>query len=197
MNVLHHPNPGTHFDRYLEEFNAVKNVVGKNAKVLSFGCSRGDECRSLANIFSGEIHGFEIDVAQQQQNIKDNSHANIVYLNELKTDEKYDAIFCMSVLLKHVHYGEKATYPFALFEQCIVDLDQMLSEGGVFCIVNSNYRITDTKLGANYDAVGKTVNPKYTPIVPLYKPNGEPINRADFPYSVFRKNKTQLRVTNP
>ncbi|GJM28471.1 MAG: hypothetical protein DHS20C17_11060 [Cyclobacteriaceae bacterium] len=153
----------TKIDRYPGIFNAVKDCYPLNQrgpkKILSFGCSTGEECATLRNYFPGcEIVGADIN----RKNLKkcrekfDDDYLSFIYSDPdlIRKESPYDIIFCLSVLCRweetELVNNCEDIYPFSRFEQQLNLLDQVLSPGGLLVIYNSNFRFSDSKLYRNY-----------------------------------------------
>jgi chemotaxis methyl-accepting protein methylase len=144
-------------DRYPELFTEAKEAQGnnKNIKILSFGCSTGEECFSLKKYFPGaSIIGVDINRQNLKKAASKNIFKDVKFLNSteenIKTEGNYDLIFCLSVLCrwedtKYVDNCEKL-YSFKKFESTLLMLTDNLLPNGLLVIYNSNFRFEDTSV---------------------------------------------------
>lgn len=177
MTQINQSNNYTQYDRYPEIFEEVKKIVNDNKKILSFGCSYGQECLTLKNKYflDSEIDGYDIN-----NNIKVCPNINFYSdYNKLKT---YDLIFCMSVLCKWPENTDN--YYFELFEKTLIEIDKLLNIDGYLCIYNSKYLFTDSIISKKYSIVNTEY--KDTGFVTKYDKNNKKIK--NYPYFLFRKN---------
>ena len=103
MNIVNQISNFTKENRYTEIFCEIKNIISdrNNLKILSFGCSTGEECKTLCSYFPDAlITGYDICEDIINKNILNNQNKNIIYTNNSNDLllNKYDIIFCMSVL---------------------------------------------------------------------------------------------------
>jgi chemotaxis methyl-accepting protein methylase len=67
-------------NRYPEIFTEVKTKYPTPRRILSFGCSTGEECITLHTYFPrSRVIGFDIDNKIIEQNKIQNKHENIEY----------------------------------------------------------------------------------------------------------------------
>lgn len=152
--MIHQKNNTTQYNRYPEIFKVCKSYFkGKTPKILSFGCSTGEECWSLTHYFPySKITGVDIDKDILFKAELQNHHININYTTELKGE--YDLIFAMSVLCKWEDTMDKqdisSIYHFKQFSGQVKELDSHLSKGGLLVIYNANFRLKDTDIYSKY-----------------------------------------------
>lgn len=157
---IHQVEHTTKRDRYPDVFEAARSYfesTGKQpSKILSFGCSTGDECFTLRTYFAdsfivgADINKVSLSIAESQRSDK-----NIKFVastaSNLAELGPFDAIFAMSVLCRWPETkflrDSSAIYPFDKFSKTIALLDSCLSPEGLFVIVNANYRFNDAICG--------------------------------------------------
>jgi hypothetical protein len=144
-------------NRYPHIFSKCAEIKTGKIKILSFGCSTGEECFSLREYFPlAEIEGVDInekclDIARSKN--KDN---NIIF-NSAVTSNSFDWIFCMSVLCREIPDVKlddcSRYYRFSQFENELDHLIDRLSPNGGIVIYNSNFKFCDTRFFSSFDVV--------------------------------------------
>lgn len=154
----------TYMDRHPDIFEFLKIQFGdKNIRILSFGCSTGEECFSLrkylpnAHITGVDINPTSIETAKKS-NLRDEKMEFLnLTIDNLKMLEKFDAILGLSVLCKNPEAKElldiSSIYPFSLFNDAISKLDSNLNPNGFLIIRSSNFRMRDTDVFVKYDII--------------------------------------------
>lgn len=170
--------PGSHqltsttsYNRYPEIFTAVrklfKNDNTADLKILSFGCSTGEECFTLNEYFPGAaIIGADISWINLIRAVWRNRHKNIGFVysssKNLRAHAPYHIIFCMSVLCRWEDTKDLDDcghiYPFEKFHATVTELASLLAEGGILVIYNSNFRFEDTDIFSNFEIIPAPVN---------------------------------------
>jgi SAM-dependent methyltransferase len=160
--MVHQTTQATHYDRYPELFQQVSNLFynKENKRILSFGCSYGDEVMALKDIYfrPSIIDGVDIEnevVLEAKK--KAVRQANIImdYNSFIRDEEtKYDCIFAMSVFCRweDTEYTDNCAkiYSFDEFEHGLRILDSKLKVDGVLVIYNSNFCLEHSSIGAKY-----------------------------------------------
>ncbi|MBX2967382.1 MAG: methyltransferase domain-containing protein [Cyclobacteriaceae bacterium] len=156
-------------NRYPDLFECSKqataNFESDKIRILSFGCSTGEECFSLRQYFPlSHIIGADIDRANLEAANRKNKDKQIdfIFSNEtnIKNTGPYQAIFCLSVLCrwedtKDLTNCEKV-YPFSRFDKTLKMLSGHLVKGGILVIYNSNFRFEDSGLFSDFEVVPTT-----------------------------------------
>src|SRR3989338_5550605 len=176
----------TAFDRYPEIFSETKKILEYQVpkRILSFGCSFGEECKTLNKYFpEAEIHGLDITSEIIQTNNANNTNAMIHYHDNLaELGDKFDLIFAMSVLC---YWPERrGNYSFQTFADTIEVIDKLLNKGGHLCIYNSKYLFTDTEICNKRYSVIETEH-RETGFVHKYNISGTKVE--GYPYFLFQK----------
>jgi len=189
MNKINQTRNDTLYDRYPEIFKEIKEILNKNniinPTILSFGCSTGEEVKTLnEKYFSNSlIDGYDLcDTFIEKLNTENKNDKLKYYSNSTKL-QKYDLIFCMSVLC--IWPSNPEQYKFSLFEETLNDIDKLLNTGGYLCIYNSRYIFSDTELSKNYEPVN--TNYKETGFVTKYYKDLSFIK--PYPFYLFKKMK--------
>ena len=166
----------TFMNRHPDIFEFLKEKYKeKDVRILSFGCSTGEECFSIrkympkAHIIGVDINPQSIKTANENP-LKD-SKMEFIKLNpsELFQIDKCDVILALSVLCKNPEAQElkdiKAIYPFSRYDLVIKQLDEILQKDGTIIIRSSNFRFRDSSVFNKYEVISyeKQRVPKYFP----------------------------------
>ena len=154
---VHQDHSLTWSDRYPRLFAAARELLADrpDARLLSFGCSSGEEVLTLRQYFPrASIVGAEIN------------HRLLRTCRRLPVDEAirfipstpaalaesgpYDAIFCMAVFTRRPHEIERRGlrdignfYPYHRFAEQLRDLVLLLADGGLLIVEHALYRVED------------------------------------------------------
>jgi len=148
----------TELDRYPEIFLTCSKLKEGDVKILSFGCSTGEECQTLRKYFPlAEIIGLDVNENVLKKAIKNNSDKKIKFHSVLN-ENSFDLIFCMSVFCRHINNGEcddpfYTHYTFKQFEKTLKELISTLKHNGAIIIYNSNFRFCDTKFSNLFKSI--------------------------------------------
>jgi len=169
----HQVSTYTREDRYPALFSALREAVGDRAvRVLSVGCSTGEELRALreylpaAVIVGTDVNKHALAVARRESR-----DANTVIVEPAKLVGRFDVIVCASVLQRSAtrRLGVSDTnvvYPFAAFESALARLDTLLAPGGVLLLHHADYRLRDTALAARYEALEGAIDATWHAFTP-------------------------------
>jgi SAM-dependent methyltransferase len=165
--ALLQPWPFTRADRHPEFFMFIQRCFAEVARprLLSFGCSTGEEVFALAEMLPhADVEGIDINpacVAKARRKAGKDMRSRVAfYCGDTIPDvaESYDAIFCLSVL-RHARLDDERpvhcteVMSFTRFERVVRDADFALKPGGFLIIWGSNFRFSDTPYMASYDLV--------------------------------------------
>jgi hypothetical protein len=158
----------TKADRYPKVFRTVVEVTtasGMTApRILSYGCSTGEEASTLATKYFPQSEVFGVDVsadalAEAKANYGDNPRIRF----EMSTEETlskaglFDVIFAMSVLCRWPQSRKvdnvASMFPFEVFEKQAVLLDGLVKPGGILIIYNANYSFLQSDASRGYDLI--------------------------------------------
>ena len=154
----------TFMNRHPDIFEFLKEKYKeKDVRILSFGCSTGEECFSIrkylpkAHIIGVDINPKSIKTATENP-LKD-SKMEFIKLNpsELIQIDKCDIILALSVLCKNPEAQElkdiKSIYPFSRYDLMIKQLDKILQKDGTIIIRSSNFRFRDSSVFNKYEVI--------------------------------------------
>ncbi len=176
----------TYNNRYPKLFSESARITSLNqdSKVLSFGCSTGEECFAIKKTFpSAKIIGVDINKTNLKRAVNTNQNDDIKFLlsspENISAEGPYDIIFCLSVLCrwddtKNLRNCEKI-YPFAKYNSTIEMLAGNLKKGGLMVIYNSNFRFEDTSIFQDFEII-ETPSIASSGFVNKFDANNESIN---------------------
>lgn len=160
------PYPHTLPDRYPWLFDYAAAVLDgiQAPRLLSFGCSRGDEVFSLRRRFpEAFIKGLDIDpgnIAACRRRSRPDDRASFQVASSPRGEplDHYDAIFCLAVLCHGDLTARRArrSQPlmrFGDFERTLADLAGRLKPGGLLFLYATNFRFSDTAVADGFDVV--------------------------------------------
>ncbi len=191
----------TSSNRYPELFNFAKDFFhgeGRSKiKILSFGCSTGEECFALAGYFPGsQITGVDINKSNLTLARKRNTNPDISFLlssqDIIKNNGPYDLILVMSVLCRWPASNFKKNisklYPFKRFDARLMFLNGVLNPGGLLLITNANYRFSDSSHFSEY-IEHKTPADTEADLVPKFSKEGKKLDIKPCSSFIFEKLK--------
>jgi len=176
-------------NRYPVLFEETKKNLNRfdesTLKILSFGCSTGEECFSLRSYFpASSIIGIDINSRNISKARKRSKDSGIVFSLGTEIESlaqgPYHAIFCLSVLCRWEDTKDKenceAIYPFEKFQSTITQLSEALIPEGLLIIYNCNFRFEDTEVFSRYEIVPTSL--QISGFVTKFDANNNRINDA-------------------
>jgi len=176
----------TKYNRYPKIFREIKREIPMPNNILSFGCSTGEECNSLNNIYfpNTNIIGFDISEEVINSNRKNNINDYISYEFDIsKINVRFDLVLAMSVLC--VWPENRGRYDFKTFKETLDKIDNLIKVGGYLCIYNSKYLFSDTLLFKNKYSIIST-NYTESGFVTKYTKTNVKLNNP-YPYFLYQK----------
>ncbi len=156
---MHQAPNYTSLDRYPSIFARTAEVRPDARRVLSFGCSTGEECVTLKKYFpSAAVVGADINplnLISAYRRFWSNG-VRFIYASDrhLRQAAPFDVIFCMAVLRvpRDIQArGQLAReYPFELYNGRVDLLDLLLSVNGLLVIHKAIYRFCDSRVASKY-----------------------------------------------
>lgn len=173
--MVRRPAPGefqpytyTRNDRYPWLFGFAADRIGSRAdlRILSFGCSRGEEVFSLRRYFpTAAIKGIDINArniarcrARARATGFPNGSFEVAATTAGEPTGSYDAIFCLAVLLNgdlttsHAQRSDPLLR-FETFDRMVGDFSRCLKSGGLLVLHTTNFRFCDTSVAGGFDVV--------------------------------------------
>jgi SAM-dependent methyltransferase len=147
---LHQTTPFTLEERYPELFDLAARLCPNARRILSFGCSTGEELVALRRRFpSAVIIGAEINSRSRRiakKRVANDSQAEVVAPGEVPG--RFDLVFALAVLQREPKWIEDMEiddlsfhYPFDRFDKAVRELVDRLETGGLLCVSNTHYPI--------------------------------------------------------
>lgn len=137
--TLHQVSGHTEPDRYPELFDLAAKLQPEAARILSFGCSTGEEIEAIRRRFpAAEIVGAEINPKSRsaaRRRMRNDARAQVVGPHAIQGE--FDLIFALAVLQVQPHRvvdagidNLSAIYPFERFDRQVSGLAGRLRPGG-------------------------------------------------------------------
>jgi SAM-dependent methyltransferase len=168
----------------------VQSQLGatNKVKILSYGCSIGDEAFSLRQYFpNATIKGIDINsanIAVCRKRLKAAPDSGIAFQTAASSEEEssatYDAIFCMAVL-RHGSLGLPGVtrcdhvIRFEDFARAVADFERCLKPDGVLIMRHSNFRLCDAPAGQAFETILQLPT---GPGTPLFGPDNRLLFRS-------------------
>jgi SAM-dependent methyltransferase len=209
---LFQPEPTTAEDRYPTLFQFVRDHLGDGSdrRILSFGCSTGEEVFSLRRYFPlARIKGVDIN----RRNIKE-CRARLARIGgdpDLSFDiagsainepaAHYDAVFAMAVF----RHGELGAAPprcdhlirFADFERSVGELAVSLKPRGLLILRHANFRFGDTARASAFKQLRVATSNPNLARTPIYGRDDRLLSGAREDDGVFEKQFVPASPTRP
>lgn len=161
---LFQPYTTTGPDRYPEEFGTVRDLLtADEPRILSFGCSSGDELLTLHDYFpSAHIRGIDANplaVRTARKRTAGTGRITVVKGVDARAEApaSYDVVLALAVF----RHGALSDSParceeyirFADFERTVDGLAAAVKPGGFFVHRHANFRFTDCEAAGAFERV--------------------------------------------
>lgn len=166
-------------------------------KILSFGCSTGEEVKTLNDYMPhATIIGVDINEWCINQCRKNNTSPFHFFYSRISKEfenlQDLDAIFCMAVFQRTENRVNKNNtkaigFSFEQFEREIILLDSKLKLKGLFIIDNADFNFMDTLVANRYTPLN-FINNLLLRNRPMFNKKNEKIAEQAFLCRVFVKN---------
>lgn len=188
-----HQTSGTSWsDRYPELFDLAAKLAPDARRILSFGCSSGEELEALRRRFpDAGIVGAEINPRLRKlAAVRMAADPSVRVVAPGRIDGSFDAVFALAVLQRLPDQVAKRgvmdlsrSYPFERFDAAVSSLGARIRPGGLLCVTNAHYRVEDSSAAALFDAVdGSPAMPH-----PLFGRDSRRLSPDAVARSIFRK----------
>jgi SAM-dependent methyltransferase len=192
---LHQTTPHTEEERYPVLFDMVAKLAPGAHRILSFGCSTGEELVALRRRFGNAvIVGAEINPRSRRiakRRVARDSHATVQRPHAIAG--KFDIVFALAVFQREPHkvveidlQDLSSHYPFERFDRALSSLVARLRPGGLLCVAHALYPV---EVGSAADALESI---SISPVMegPLFGSDGKRIERPDA-RTIFRKRSSK------
>jgi len=171
-DVQHQRSHTTAYNRHPRMFRLAAASVSKKLrpeelKILSYGCSTGEEPHCLSTMYfpGARVIGMDVSERVLEQARQKHSAEGIEYVlstaSNLSRYGPYDCITAMSVLCRWPASENlddiSGLYTFSQFEDAVRDLDANLRVEGILVIFNSNFNFLDTVFASRYEVIPMTL----------------------------------------
>jgi hypothetical protein len=204
VTLLYQKGGRTQFDRYPHLFSALRDQLDDHPtpRVVSFGCSVGDETLSLraylptARIFGTDVNRTRIRIARKRvadPKIRFHACASLAALGE----GEVDAIVCLSVMHRSALLHEWPTdcrphMTFQTFEKAIRDFDQHLKVGGFLLLYHTSFEFLETDCARRYTPLYLVEPLSHSPSK-RYDRNNQPVLvPMEQRYALYRKDSSSV-----
>jgi SAM-dependent methyltransferase len=188
---VHQTTSQTAEDRYPELFDLLAQLAPAAQRILSFGCSTGEELVAIRHRFLvAEIVGAEIN--PRSRRIAARRTAGDSLITVVPPDGiagSFDLLFALAVLQREPHKIAEMQiddlsphYSFERFDAAVRELVARLRTGGLLCVENAHYRIEDSSAVAELEPVRGS--PAMTGL--LFGPDGRRLSGVTA-QTIFRK----------
>jgi len=196
---FHQTSHQTETNRYPDLFEICQDFFKKQevSKILSFGCSTGEEVFSLGDYLPrATIIGTDISNWCIKECLKKTVDKRFVFVHSKSEQfdrlENLNAILCLAVF-QHPNNREesvdKATkYLFSQFEKQLILLDKKLKTGGLLLIDHCDFNFLETSIALKYFPL-RVDNNKLFRERPLFNKSNQKISNTTEIYRVFLKSK--------
>jgi SAM-dependent methyltransferase len=193
-------------DRYPWLFEFAKANVSKSADVrlLSFGCSRGEEVFTLRKYFpEAFIKGIDIarsNISRCEARARAEEATGMTFAVAANTEAEpagcYDAIFCLAVLcLGDLTVSDRNRCDpylyFKDFERMVTDFGRCLRPEGILFLLTTNFRFCDAAVSKDFDVVLEADLAQLAPDV-LFDSNNRLLPGVRYRPAAFRKRKLPI-----
>ncbi len=194
-NQYHQFSNFTEPNRYPDLFEMAQQHFGQyeNPKLLSFGCSTGEEVATLAQYLpKATLVGADInDWCLKQATKKYPKHQFLHSLSEdFEQENDFDTIFCLAVFQnpenRHNPRLQQSAYGFEQFESQLIALDQKLKVGGLLFIDHCDFNFIETSLMPRYQ-IAHFPNNQVVRQRPIFNRKNQKIADKNINFRVFRK----------
>lgn len=188
---VHQTTPQTAEDRYPQLLDLAAKLAPTAERILSFGCSTGEELASLRRRFAdAEIVGAEINPRSRaiaRRRVRNDARTSVVGPKEIRGS--FDLMVALAVFQREPHKIAEmdiddlsAIYPFGRFDRAVRDLVTRLRPGGLLCVDHAMYRVEDSSAVVELEPV--TESPPNDSL--LFGRDGRRLRRASG-RTLFRK----------
>lgn len=195
---FHQTSHYTEINRYPDLFEICRDHFKHkpDIRILSFGCSTGEEVFSIGKYLpDARITGTDISKWCIRECRKKNKNKNLDFVHcrseKFNKLNNLDAIFCLAVFQhpdnRLMSTGSASEYLFSQFENQIIILDKKLKTGGLLFIDNCDFNFFETVVSEHYSPLEHDLN-RILRERPLFDRANKKILGITYTYRVFMKN---------
>lgn len=147
IEVTHQQSHETRPNRFPKIFSSIQKMRPNPTRILSFGCSTGEECFTLAEMFpDAEIVGVDIDPWVIETAKKNNKYKDRVsFVTSLENAGEFDVVFCLMVF-----FSIYDKYEFQTFDEAVKTLNEFIAHNGLLVIYTAKYDFMRTTPAENF-----------------------------------------------
>lgn len=153
------PFPDTYPERYPQLFDALAERLSPlpAPRILSFGCSSGEEVRAMRQrLPQARIVGIDLNPRMIAKARAADPDGDYRIAAAPEPEERFDAILALAVFRHGVLEAERPercsdVLPFSRFADGVAMLDRALGPGGWLALWYNHYRFADTPSAPGYD----------------------------------------------
>ena len=187
----------TQIDRYPDLFKMAKQKLDsiEHPKILSFGCSTGEEVATLSTyIPHATFVGIDINTWCIKKANRRYASENRRFFHSLSPEflslQDFDAIFCLAVFQhpenRHNKNRRVSDYPFEQFENQLKELDHKLKSKGLLFIDHCDFNFLETNLMPNYQIATFDGNQKVRQR-PIFNKKNQKVSEYQNLFRVYQK----------
>ncbi len=137
-------------NRFPKIFESAKQLQPTAQRIMSFGCSTGEEAMTLAELFpAAEVVGVDIDFTSVKAARENNRFKDRVYFHtDPGATGKYDLVTCLMVL-----FSLDKPVPLESWKAAIRQIDKHVNLGGVVILYTSEYDFGEVEVCENYEVI--------------------------------------------
>jgi SAM-dependent methyltransferase len=201
---LFQPQATTAVNRYDEEFDVIATSITSDApRMLSFGCSSGEELFSLHERFpAATIHGIDVNplaVRTARKRIRAaglGAQLTVAKGGDADAEQprSYDAVLALAVFRHGDLNGGPPrcdpTLQFTQFERTVTGLADCVRPGGVLVIRHANFRFSDCTVANEFELVrsGFPSHNAHGIPTPVYGRSNELLDLSKRDDGIYRRN---------
>lgn len=157
---VHQTTPYTREERYPALFDLAASLAPDAKRILSFGCSTGEELAALRRRFpDAEIIGAEINPRSRRIAARRGAaDPRMLVLHPRSLEGSFDIVFALAVLQREPHKIAEMRvenlspyYPHRRFDSALRDLSDRLKRDGLLCVANAHYRVEDSSVAGEFE----------------------------------------------
>jgi len=136
-------------NRFPKIFNTIRQLQPNPERILSFGCSTGEECFTLADMFPrAEIIGVDVSTYVVSTARRNNKYDHVFFHDELGGLGKFDIVLSLMVL-----FSISEPIPFETWNKTIENIDKHIKYGGLWAIYTSQFPFSKSSVFPQYEKI--------------------------------------------